>query len=184
MRLTALILVISLAGAAQAVPQCKTPEGAGIVYGSELGVGIGAPKGWIFDSESAVSQGLYAVMYPEGSSWADAREVMYVNVARLDEGQTVESFISEDVASFREKAPDLVVKVAEPIAIASGANAEVRHFSGDSWGNHEAVAYIASGSSVAIYVLSCRSKGGFEKSLPAFQEMVGNSFLAAMAFEK
>lgn len=45
--------------------------GGGIVYGSEIGVLTSAPNGWIFDSKSGVSQGLHAVIYPEGSTLLD-----------------------------------------------------------------------------------------------------------------
>ena len=162
----------------------KVPEGGGIVYGDELGVGVAAPAGWVFDAESGVNQGLHAVMYPLGSSWSDAKEIMYVNVGRMEAGQTLDSFIAADIARFRAQAPDLVVKTADSIEVRSGPRAEVRLYSGDAWGNSEAVAYAALGSSVAIYVLSCRTSDGFSRSLPAFKEMIARSFLAAMVFKE
>jgi len=168
---------------ALAVAQAQTPAGGGIVYGDELGVGVSAPSGWVFDSKSGVSQGLHAVMYPVGSSWSDATEVMYVSIAKLDEGATLEAFIDGDIARFREQSASLLVKVPDPIEISGGRSAQVRHFSGDAWGNHESIAYATHGSSVAIYVLSCRTLEGFNRSLPAFNQMVSKSFLATMSFK-
>ncbi|MFH1177721.1 MAG: hypothetical protein V1750_09970 [Acidobacteriota bacterium] len=154
------------------------------MYGSELGVGVGAPEGWVFDSQSGVRQGLHAVMYRAGTTWSTATETMYVNVALLEKGQTLDAFIGEDIARYKASSPDLLVRIGETIEIGPGSRAPVRLYSGDQWGNHEAVAYALGGSSVAIYVLSCRTETGLEKSFPAFREMVAKSFLAAMVFEK
>ena len=184
MPLIAILLTFIFLAADAPTPQFKVPDGGGIVYGDELGVGISAPKGWVFDSQSGVAQGMHAVMYPEGRSWAEASEVMYVNVSRAESGQTLASFISSDVARFKENTPKLAVETGDPIEIRGGTKAEVRLYTGDAWGNHEAVAYVAHGSSVAIYVLSCRNKEGFLKSRPAFRQMVANSFLVNMVLKK
>jgi hypothetical protein len=164
--------------------QPRSPGIGGIVYGDGMGVGVSAPSGWVFDAESGVAQGLHAVMYPQGSKWADAIEVMYANVAAVEPGSTLQHFIDGDVASFREKAPGLVVESRDPLRITGGKAAQVRYFSGDAWGNFEAIAYAMQGSNVAIYVLSCRKREGFARSLPAFKEMVEGSFLVNMAFGK
>jgi hypothetical protein len=154
----------------------QSPEGGGIVYGDEIGVGVSAPPGWVFDSTSGTPQGLHGVMYPEGSSWADATEVMYVNLASMGEGQELDGFVREAIARNRERSPNLQVIEAEPIEIEGGGTAVVRHYFGDKWGNWEAVAYAAKGRSVAIYVLSCRTRPGFQGSLDDFRSMVGGSF--------
>jgi hypothetical protein len=157
--------------------------GGGILYGDELVMGVQAPKGWIFDSKIGASQGLYAVMYPVGSTWASAPEIMYVNIAKLQSGETLEGFIDGDIELFKKNSPDLKVEAGPEIAIVGGEQAVVRFYSGDKWGNHEAVAYLPRGSNVAIYVLSCKTQAGFEKSLPAFREMVSKSFASEMRFE-
>jgi len=161
----------------------QAPEGGGIVYGARLGVGVGAPAGWVFDSQSGVNQGLHTVMYPEGSSWSDATEVMYVNIATMDDGQTIEEFIQDAIVRLKQQSPNLKVEPGSPITVTGGDVAQVRLYSGDKWGNREAVAYVQKDGSVAIYVLSCRSEAGFSESLPAFREMVESSFLARMEFE-
>jgi hypothetical protein len=165
------------------ISYAQTPEGGGIVYGEHLGVGVGAPSGWVFDSQSGVNQGLHAVMYPEGSSWSDASEVMYVNIAQLETSQNLEEFIQDAIVRLKEQSPDLKVDTSPPITVSGGAVAEVRLYSGDRWGNREAVAYVEKEGSVAIYVLSSKTEAGFSESLPAFQEMVESSFLAMMKFE-
>ena len=53
----------------------------GIVYGPKAGFNITAPEGWVLDNEAGKGQDLPCVLYPKGSSWADAKTVMYAKVA-------------------------------------------------------------------------------------------------------
>ncbi len=156
-------------------------EGGGIVYGSEIGALVSAPKGWIFDSQSGVSQGLHAVMYPAGSAWANAKVMMYVSFAKNNDG-TLEAFITGDVEQFKKNSPNITAEKADPIAMKGSASAEVRLFSGDKWGNYECVAYVSKDKSVAIYVLSAKTKEDMLKNLDAFRTMVEKSALMAVKF--
>src|SRR5207244_11082400 len=54
---------------------------AGIVHGPKAGFNITAPEGWVLDNEAGKSQGMPCVLYPKGSSWSDAKTVMYANIA-------------------------------------------------------------------------------------------------------
>lgn len=184
MRQALSLMSLFLLATSPAPGQIQAPEGGGIVYGDELGVGISAPAGWVFDSASGVSQGLHAVMYPTGSSWSEAAEVMYVEVSDLPDSLTFRDFIEDDISSFKEHSPNLVVEISESLLTSDGKPAQVRFLSGDAWGNFEAIAYVMEGTGVAVYVLSCRNKEGFDKSLPAFKEMISESFLATMVIEK
>jgi len=148
----------------------------GIVYSNELGIGLGAPKNWTFDSASGQSQGLYAVMYPDGSTWSNSAQVIYVNFATLAPSQTIDSFIQSDINKFKEESPSLLVKKDDDITIKSKEKAIVRIFSGDKWGNHEAIAYLKSGQNIAMYVLSCKNLSDFKISYPIFRTVVSESF--------
>ncbi len=53
----------------------------GIVYGPKAAFNIAAPEGWVLDNQSGVEQGLPCVLYPKGSTWADATTVMYAKIA-------------------------------------------------------------------------------------------------------
>src|SRR5262249_15025997 len=138
---------------------------------------VTAPEGWVFDSTSGVDQGLHAVMYRKGSSWEKASEVMYLNFGRLKAGQSLDDFIAGDIADQERESPELAADRSEPIALVGGAKAELRIFTGDKWKNHEAVAYVAQDSGVAIFVLSCRTEDGFSTSLAAFKDLVRSSAL-------
>jgi len=53
----------------------------GIVYGPKAAFNISAPEGWVLDNQSGADQGLPCVLYPKGSSWSDARTIMYAKIA-------------------------------------------------------------------------------------------------------
>ena len=174
------IASVVAAGALMAIPaaaQEKVP-GGGIVYGEQAGAIVSAPRGWVYDPTAGSGQGLRAVMYPEGSTWKDSTRVMYVNVVRLKEGQAAAAFIADDDARFKKESPDLTIGTGEPIVQAvGGVRAEMRLYTTDATPTYEAVAYASTGSSVAIYVLSCKTKRDFETTLPVFREVVANSYL-------
>lgn len=122
-------------------------------------------------------------MYPQGSTWANAKVVMYVNIAKMEKGENLSKFIEGDLSRFKDENKDIVSKESDPIKIIGSKIAQVREYSGDKWGNFEEVAYISENSSVVMYVLSSRDEKTFRKSLPAFRKMVAASFLAAMVFD-
>lgn len=160
------------------------PTGGGIVIGSEFGIAVSAPTGWIFDSTSGISQGLQKVMYPEGSTWADSRQMMYVNTGIMEPGETLQKFIQADIETFIKNSPDIKVEKMKNLTIQGGIKAEVREFTGEKWGNFERIAYVQKGSGVAMYVLSSKTRNDYEKSIDAFEKMVTNSFLMNMKLEK
>lgn len=177
------VLISNTVYAADNAPAGET-AGGGIVYGSEIGISVSAPVGWTFDAKSGVPQGLHGVMYQDGSSWSKASEIMYVNIGKMQEGESLDKFIEADIDSFLINSPSLKVEKLAPIQISGKEKAETRLFTGDKWGNHEQIAYVQHKGRVAIYVLSCKTKEGYLKSRAAFQEMVANSFVVNMVFEK
>jgi hypothetical protein len=56
----------------------------GIVYGPKAAFKIKAPEGWVVDNKAGASQGLPCVLYPKGSTWAEADAVMYAKIASID----------------------------------------------------------------------------------------------------
>ncbi len=53
----------------------------GIVYGPKAAFNMSSPQGWVLDNESGANQGMPCVLYPKGSSWSDAKTVMYAKIA-------------------------------------------------------------------------------------------------------
>src|SRR2546430_2889007 len=75
---------------------------AGIVHGPKAGFNISAPEGWVLDTESAKGQDLPCVLYPKGSSWADAKTGMYAKVAS-PQWEGLEAFVAWAIQGMKEK---------------------------------------------------------------------------------
>ena len=56
----------------------------GIVYGPKAAFKISAPSGWVVDNRAGAKQGMPCVLYPKGSTWADADAVMYAKIANTN----------------------------------------------------------------------------------------------------
>src|SRR5947208_10127236 len=53
----------------------------GVVRGRKAAFEVSAPEGWVLDNESGKDQGMPCVLYRKGSSWADAKTIMYAKIA-------------------------------------------------------------------------------------------------------
>ncbi len=153
----------------------------GIIYGKNHAFSLTAPEGWVLDNESGVSQGLHAVFYKKGETWADAIAVMYANTASLDDRayKTLEQLIKYDLKNFKKNYHDIIVTDEKDIVIKDSVIAQVKYLSGKSYGNFEAMAYIDAGKTGIIIVMTSRTKDGFENSLTAFKSLVQSYFFLA-----
>src|SRR5206468_8361098 len=84
---------------------------AGSVYGPKGGFRISAPEGWVVDNESGKGQDLPCVLYPKGSSWSDAKTVMYAKVASL-QWEGVNAFVAWAVQGMKAKHGTPTEKIA------------------------------------------------------------------------
>jgi len=74
----------------------------GIVHGPKAGFNISAPEGWVLDNESGKDQGFPCVLYPKGSSWANAKTVMYTELAGT-EFEDVNVFVEMAIKEMKAK---------------------------------------------------------------------------------
>jgi hypothetical protein len=128
----------------------------------------------VLDNRNGLADRVHAAFYPQGSSWTDSPAVMYANGATRSSGETLDSFIADDIKTFRDRSPQIQVKEEPPIKTKDGRIALVRYFSGDRSGNHEAVAYIGEKSAIIVLALSARTQDAYERSLRSFGELVRN----------
>ena len=75
---------------------------AGIVHGPKAGFNISAPEGWVVDNEAGKGQDLPCVLYPKGSSWSDAKTVMYAKVAS-PQWEGVNAFVATAIKEMKAK---------------------------------------------------------------------------------
>jgi hypothetical protein len=162
-----LILVLSRLAIGQ---DAKT----GIIYGKNHAFSLTAPKGWVLDNKSGVSQGLHAVFYEEGQSWKDAVTVMYANTASLenDAHKTLDQLIEYDLNNFKKQYPGIIITDGKDVLIDDKILAKVKYLSGQTYGNYEAMAYINAGKTGVMIIMTSRTKEGFENSLTAFEALI------------
>src|SRR5947207_14786609 len=134
----------------------------GIVHGPKAAFNISAPEGWVLDNESGKSQGMPCVLYPKGSSWSDAKTVMYANIAGT-EFEGVNVFVA------------MAIKEMEKIhgrpkeKIASGKTNDGHDYCSNeypatkTYSQWERVGYVQLPRGVAFIVLTSRDKASYQK---------------------
>lgn len=149
---------------------------SGIIYGKNHAYSLTAPDGWVLDNTSGVSQGLYAVFYPEGSSWKDAETVMYTRGLALDsvERTCIDSVVNYDIRYFRENEPGIEVNEVTSQRISKDKVARMVSFGGGSYNNYEMVAYIPEEKVVVEVVLTSRTEKGMKENLPKLNELLSS----------
>lgn len=134
-----LIFLVALA-LAQKKAESSKDESSGIIFGVNHSYKLTAPKAWVLDNKSGVSQGLHAVFYPKASSWKDGIAVMYTNVwAKENAKQTAKDAIERDITDFKKVSPNLKVEDAKAIKLSKAKTATIKYFSNDANGNYEAI---------------------------------------------
>ena len=167
---TMVMLVLCARGAGAAIS-----HDPGLVYGERFSYLLAPPHGWVLDTDAGVSDGLVAVFYPEGQSWARASAVMYVSSSKHGENQTLVGYMAEEAQEYRVKAGEAArIREAPALALASRGSAPVRLFSGDPRGSHDAVAYLEAPGSFVLIALNARGASEFDAALPAFRALVGS----------
>lgn len=153
---------------------------AALIFGERHALTLRAPERWTLDTRSGRAQGLQAVFYPQGERWAGSPSVMYCQVvARGKDIADRNAMIEYDQNRFRSSSPTAVVTRGDSIVLGNGAVTPTSRFSGGARGNLEQVAYIEERSVVVLVVLSCRNAEIFDRSLPAFRQLVASyKFLA------
>jgi hypothetical protein len=170
MKTTLIILLIflSLTPLAASAQEHKT----GILYGPSHAFALQAPQGWVLDNKSGVSQNLYAVLYPVGTSWRESSAVMYSRgILKGDGIMSIKDQVDKTVKEFKESgSPKISVQFIKEITAEKGHKGAIYHYNGDQWGNHEAVVYFEEDKSINFIVLTTRTKEAFDSSLKAFEE--------------
>ncbi len=164
-----LLLVASRPGRADIIE-----GGLGFVYGPDHAFALKAPKGWVLDNESGVPQEVYAAFYPKGGTWRDSVVMAYARArSRTETIATADDAARSTIDDFRESgSPNYHGRRIKTLKVGGGKEAVIYHFSGDQWGNTEAVAYFVEKKTINFVVLNSRDPEVFRQSLPAFKALV------------
>jgi len=143
----------------------------GIVYGPKAAFNIAAPEGWVLDNTSGADQGLPCVLYPKGSSWSDARTIMYAKIAST-QFEDVNAFVAMAIREMQERHGKPKEKVASG-KTHDGHDYFINEYPATkSYSQWERVAYVQLPHAVAYIVLSSRDEASYRKDSPALQEVL------------
>jgi hypothetical protein len=141
----------------------------GIVYGPKAAFNISAPEGWVLDNESGADQGMPCVLYRKGSSWSNAKTVMYAKIAST-QFEDVNVFVAMAIKEMKK------THGAPKEKIASGKTRDGHDYfineypATKSYSQWERVAYVQLPRAVAYIVLSSRDEASYRKDSGALQE--------------
>jgi hypothetical protein len=163
------LLATSSAGLAEQIL-----EGYAVLRGKDYAFQLKAPRNWVLDNEAGRDQGLTIVFYPKNSSWASSSAVCYARARTLDATvKTIEDQVKDTLKTFRDDGSiGVEAKYIKTLTTRDASKAKIYYFTGDKFGNHQAVAYYQAKDSIHFVTLSCPGRESFESSLPAFDALV------------
>jgi len=143
----------------------------GMVHGPKAGFDITAPEGWVLDTEAGKGQGFQCVLYPKGSSWSDAKTVMYANVAS-PQWEGVNAFVAMAIKEMKAKHGTAKEKIA------SGKTRDGREYfineypATKTYSQWERVGYVQLPQGVGYIVLTSRDKASYQKDSGALEKVL------------
>ncbi len=143
----------------------------GIVYGPKAAFNISAPEGWVLDNEAGAEQGLPCVLYPKGSTWADAKTIMYAKIAST-QFEDVEKFVAMAIKEMQKVHGKPKEKI-ESGKIRDGQPYFINEYPATTnYSQWERVAYVQLPKAVAYIVLSAKDEPSYRKDAPALTEVL------------
>src|SRR5437764_9928958 len=144
---------------------------AGIVHGPKAGFNINAPEGWVVDNEAGKEQGMPCVLYPKGSSWSNAKTVMYANMAGA-EFEGVNAFVEMAIKEMKAKHGTPKEKIAFG-KTKDGHDYFINEYPATkAYSQWERVGYVQLPQGVAFIVLTSRDKASYQKDSGQLEKVV------------
>lgn len=170
------LILLTASGRIQAADTQVLENGYGIVRGPGYAFTLKAPTGWVIDAVSGVEQGLPAVFYPKGATWAESPSVAYARARpKTKEVSTIEGTVQAAVEALRAQGnPGYSAKFLKTIRTEDGKEGTVYQCNGSKTGDIEATAYFMEKRTIDFVTLSCRSEKVYEAALPAFEQLVAS----------
>jgi len=143
----------------------------GSVYGPKAGFNISAPEGWIVDTESGKGQDLPCVLYPKGSSWSDAKTVMYAKVAS-PQWEGVNAFVATAIKEMKAKHGIPKEKIASG-KTKDGHDYFINEYPATkNYSQWERVGYVQLPQGVGYIVLTSRDRASYQKDSGALEQVL------------
>ena len=141
----------------------------GIVYGPKAAFNISAPEGWVL--ESSVKQEPPCVLHPKGSSWRDAKTVMYAKVAS-PQWEGVNAFVAMAIKEMKAKHGIPKEKIASG-KTKDGHDYFINEYPATkNYSQWERVGYVQLPQAVAYIILSSRDQASYQKDSGALEKVL------------
>jgi hypothetical protein len=131
-------------------------------------------RGWHQDKDQSYHYNMNALA-PDGSSFVNAEVVMYASAIykpRIPETKSLEMFISDDRKHFIASDPRIAITEVTELVTGDGKKCHSFTFFPKSNGNWEEVTYGEEGEYYLTFVLSSRSREGFDKTQDAYLQLI------------
>jgi tetratricopeptide (TPR) repeat protein len=144
---------------------------AGTVSGPKAAFNITPPEGWVVDNEAGKAQDMPCVLYPKGSSWSDAKTVMYANLAG-PEWEGVDAFVTMAIEEMKAKRGIPKQKIASG-KTKDGHDYFINEYPATkTYSQWERVGYIQLPQGVAFIVLTSRDKTSYQKDAGVLEKVL------------
>ena len=143
----------------------------GSVYGPKAGFKITAPEGWVIDNEAGKGQDLPCVLYPKGSSWSDAKTVMYAKVAS-PQWEGVNAFVANAIKEMKSQHGMPREKIAFG-KTKDGHDYFINEYPATkTYSQWERVGYVQLPLGVGYIVLTSRDQANYQKDSVALEKVL------------
>ncbi len=168
-KMCVLALLVVIAFSPSMLGQEKIP--AGVVHGPKAGFKISAPEGWVVDNEAGVNQDMPCVLYPKGSSWSDAKTVMYAKVAS-PQWEGVNAFVAWAIQGMKAKHGTPKEKITSG-KTKDGHDYFINEYPATkTYSQWERVGYVQLPQGVAYIVLTSRDQASYQKDSGALEKVL------------
>lgn len=170
MRMSLSVAGLLLVTSTQIFPQ------TGMLFGKDHAFYMTAPNGWVLDNKSGVNQGIHKVFIPQGFTLQNSPVFAYGRSAALDGSiRTIEDLVKSIVHQFKDDGSiNITARKEKTIPLPGGKAAEVYFYSGDRWGNYEAVGYVLERKTINFLVFSSRGEKAFVDNIGKFYEILNS----------
>lgn len=165
-----LLLLLIFCSVSQSLTQTNKQFNSGIVFGPKGAFKIDAPKNWILDNKSGLSQGLNCVLYLDGFSWNNSPVIMYSKIAST-KFEDIDVFIDYSVKAFIKEDSNFIYKNIKTGEIGN-KKYRILDYIGGPFISYERVFYIQMENAVGYVVFSAQNENDFKKYSDAIFEVV------------
>ena len=146
----------------------------GLISGDGWAILVSAPEGWVWDSVSLRSQGIWGLFYKEGAIYSPSKLHVYISPTEkaVNGPASLAEFMDADETAFMSFDTDLLVKDLAPHTPGLDYYFAIRELDDSENGYYQTLAYYEGEKAFFVFVLSCRTPAERELERGSFFELL------------